>query len=452
MAELIAVAFSLLIGGAFAALLGNRLPVAERKWVWLGLVAHILGSTAKVLIVFYYYKDGDMDSYIRDAQYITRLIRMDPGEWLMPYLQLGLHGEPRVPYLPPGQTGSTRTIFVFTALHQLLFGVTRFGISYFVGVLSFASKVGLYMAFREHYPERFRTRIAIACLLIPSAVFWSSSLSKEGLLWITCGWIPFGFHLFFFKKARAKGLLIMVAASYWCALLKTYVLIPMVLGFAVWLYLHAARNRKRPARTPLRSLAIATLAFGIAIAAIIGIGKVFPRYDVMNFATEAENLRDNATVDSGSYYSIGGSGFAGQLTAAPLAALTAMYRPLIIEASNPLMLANALETTLLLLLTFYILRERGLRIVTILRSSPAAMYCLIYVAVFSAAVGLTSTNLGTLSRYRMPMMPYFGMLFAVLVPLLPQAAPRRVRARRRRGRVTDLHPPAAARDRGEAGA
>ena len=50
-------------------------------------------------------------------------------------------------------------------------------------------------------------------------------------------------------------------------------------------------------------------------------------------------------------------------------------------------------------------------------SSPlraALTFCAVFVLTFAVAVGLSTLNLGTLSRYRIPMMPFFTVLLFVL--------------------------------------
>ena len=46
--------------------------------------------------------------------------------------------------------------------------------------------------------------------------------------------------------------------------------------------------------------------------------------------------------------------------------------------------------------------------------TPFLVFCLVFVITFGLAVGLASTNLGTLSRYRAPLLPFFAVLLLVL--------------------------------------
>jgi hypothetical protein len=123
-------------------------------------------------------------------------------------------------------------------------------------------------------------------------------------------------------------------------------------------------------------------------------------------------------VTGGSTYAMGDSSkttLMGQLVFAPFALLSSLFRPFLFEARNAQMLANALETTVILVLTGMIfLRRRLADIWTTVSRTPMLMLCLVFVLTFAVAVGLTTTNLGTLSRYRMPLVPFLCVLLVAL--------------------------------------
>ena len=120
----------------------------------------------------------------------------------------------------------------------------------------------------------------------------------------------------------------------------------------------------------------------------------------------------------GSNYSIADteeSNLSGQLAFAPIALLTAMFRPFLFEVRNPMMLLAALETTALLVLTIRALAQQGWRSLRQnIVASPALMFFFAFSFVFGIAVGLATTNMGTLSRYRVPMLPFFTAAIFVL--------------------------------------
>jgi len=94
-----------------------------------------------------------------------------------------------------------------------------------------------------------------------------------------------------------------------------------------------------------------------------------------------------------------------------VALFTALFRPLLLEARSLTTAINAVETTLVILV---ILRSWVIagprRLWRLVMRSPALAFCLVYTLGLALGVGLGTTNLGTLSRYRMPLMPFFAVV------------------------------------------
>ena len=106
---------------------------------------------------------------------------------------------------------------------------------------------------------------------------------------------------------------------------------------------------------------------------------------------------------------------AGQLAYAPAALLFALFRPTLFEVRNLLILADSFETTLLTLLFLSLIMRRNLSDVRRrIAEDPFLVFCLVFVIALGTAVGLASTNVGTLSRYRAPLLPFFAALLLVL--------------------------------------
>jgi hypothetical protein len=422
MSDLIASIVSLTIGVAFAVALARRVPRSERAPIYVGYAAHVAFGLLNVMLTYFYYGDGDMTSYIRLSQGMADVIRQDPGHWTLPYLRHAFFPfSEHLPEVGPGNHGPTQAVYV---------------INLFVCAFSFLSKGALYFVFRELFPARFRRRIALGLMAVPSIALWSGSLMKEGLVWMTAGWVVWGYYQAFHKRRRMLGLTVMALAAVPVALIKAYVLFPMVIGFGVWSYWSSARYQGRAIEANVRPLVLlvrGALVFAFATAGLLGLGQLFPRYDITNLTTEATELQEiGGTVDGGSNFSIvNRTGLMGQVAAGPYAIFTAIFRPLLVEARSPVAAANSMETTLLFLLFLWILKRRGLRLVTLIRGSPALMFCLVYVILFAVAVGLTTTNLGTLSRYRMPLMPFLCVMFAVLAPMRETSPPQQGRRRPR---------------------
>ncbi len=106
---------------------------------------------------------------------------------------------------------------------------------------------------------------------------------------------------------------------------------------------------------------------------------------------------------------------AGMLKKFPLAVNITLFRPYIWETRKPFQLLNAIEAMLFLWVTIKILFSIGPRKVwKTIGSDPTIQFCLIFTIIFAFAVGLSSGNFGTLSRYRIPCLPFFGIALVLI--------------------------------------
>ncbi|MFU8806987.1 MAG: hypothetical protein ACNA8W_24480 [Bradymonadaceae bacterium] len=217
------------------------------------------------------------------------------------------------------------------------------------------------------------------------------------------------------------------------ALSKAYLLVPFALSTTAWMVIYFARKSNRDI-TAFAGPGYAMLGLFFAVGSMIIIGEIFPRYSIANFAAEASHMQQvGARIEGGSNYVIveepaAQLTIAQQLMNAPVAMVTALFRPFIFEARNPFSLLSALEATAAMLLLVMAFKRRGVaaswrRVL----GSPSLAYCLIFVLLVSLGVGLTTTNMGTLSRYRIPMIPMYFVLVLMLLPRKPRRFVKAVR-------------------------
>jgi hypothetical protein len=129
-------------------------------------------------------------------------------------------------------------------------------------------------------------------------------------------------------------------------------------------------------------------------------------------------------MQSGAYEQIGGAtievfaspSWGGLLAATPGALVVSLFRPFAWEAPGVLGLLAAAENTVLLLLTVRavaLLRRRRGALREVLRA-PMFLTCLVFVVLFGIGVGASTPNLGTVSRYRVPLLPFFVGMLAIV--------------------------------------
>ena len=117
-----------------------------------------------------------------------------------------------------------------------------------------------------------------------------------------------------------------------------------------------------------------------------------------------------STREGGSGYSLGDFDYStsGILRKTPAAIWVTLFRPYIWEAKNPVMLLSALESTIFLLVTLFVLfRVLARGRWRPLPGHPVIIFCFAFAISFAFAVGISTYNFGSLVRYKIPMMPFY---------------------------------------------
>ena len=92
----------------------------------------------------------------------------------------------------------------------------------------------------------------------------------------------------------------------------------------------------------------------------------------------------------------------------PVAIFAGLFRPTLLDVRNPVMLISALENTALMIFLLYILFKTGpIAFARYIFSKPMILFSFIFAMFFSFAVGLTTSNFGSLVRYKIPALPFF---------------------------------------------
>jgi hypothetical protein len=82
------------------------------------------------------------------------------------------------------------------------------------------------------------------------------------------------------------------------------------------------------------------------------------------------------------------------------------------------MLLAAIENTILLLLTLFLLVRVGFRkVYTLIQNQPLLVFSLVFSIFFAFAVGLSTSNFGALVRYKIPAMPFYASAILILYQL-----------------------------------
>jgi hypothetical protein len=158
----------------------------------------------------------------------------------------------------------------------------------------------------------------------------------------------------------------------------------------------------------------------IGYFAVVKIGEDDPRYSIDKIAMTARitayDIGFYTGKDAGSGYSLGelDGTFSGMIKLAPQAINVSLFRPYLWEVRNPLMLLAALESFAFLIFTIYAF-YKSRKVLGKAFGDPTILFCFIFSLTFAFAVGVSTFNFGTLTRYKIPLLPFYMMGLILLL-------------------------------------
>lgn len=420
--DVVATMVVLVLGVVGLTALLRRLADGDKRIVVAAFVAHVIAVFVQLFIIQNVYGGGDLDGYYRSGVELANALRAD-FEFIFPEaLRFFFHDlEANLPFAVFGGAGPTGSLTILVSFLFYVLGDSLYAASMVIALAAFFGKVALTLAMTKGQPEGVRRHLFLASLLLPSVIFWSSTIAKEAVIIAFFGAALLLLRPLIGGQFHAVRTVLGAICLVPVALIKPYVLLPFSLAFGAWLYWErAVRQGRVVSIRPASAVAAAAGAFLIFLI----VGRISPQFAVENIAKSTATSQVAGTrVEGGSNYQLREVGddepeqqsVQSQVLLAPLALPTALFRPFIFEVRNPMMFLNALETTLLLFLTIRLFVRGGLiQVRQAVFASPLLVFCLVFTVVMGTAVGLASTNLGSLSRYRMPFMPFFVGLVLIL--------------------------------------
>lgn len=430
------------IGFAGATALQSRFSPKEGRLLLASFVMHVLFCFANAWMIKYVYGRGDPLMFVSNGTSVRDIVALDPLQMGPELLNMLLARDFELPVDLFGGKRSTYSMYAASAILQFVIG-SEFGVVHMAfAVMSYFGKAAIYLFFREQFPRRYHMGALWAAMLVPTVVFWSAGIIKETIVILGLGGVSLGVQLA--QRKRAVGLLLIGPSFYAIALIKPFILLATAVSVAAWLAWDRSVRRGRVTIQPHYLL----LSGVLGLFGLFGVGVLFPQFSIDRLGEEIATFqghggKGNSGIHMGDATN---TSLLGQMQYVPFALFLGLYRPGIWEASNPQMLINGLET-----LGFLVFSIRGAitagysGMMARLVRYPFLMFCIVFALTMAVGTGLTTFNLGSLSRYRMPLLPFFVTFLVVMnLPLasdtervkVPVPPRRRVRqaVRRPRGR------------------
>lgn len=389
----------------------------EYAYFTKGLMVRVFGAMAIGLVYFFYYSGGDTTNYFQTSSAYAKLFfKNQPDFWI------GWLGDAKEHYFSfDDNTGypvyKPRDGHAFFVVRLLIPIVTLGFHSYFssavlVATITYGGLWKLYQTFLQEFPN-LKREFAIACLFIPSCVFWGSGLMKDSFTLSAVGWFTYAFYHFFIKKQRKAsfGVYLFIAAFIILAI-KPYIFFALLPGSILWL-----------SNNMVKKINHGFIRF-LATPIILGIGGLIGYYSLAKMGDNLGQYKIDTVLDKavitqkdmkaeyygGKTYDIGefDASLSGIAAKAPIAIFSGIFRPGIWDVRNAVMLISSLENTYLLILTLFLLfKLKFFGFFSLIRKNPMLLFCMLFSIFFAFSVGLTVANFGSLVRLRIPELPFF---------------------------------------------
>lgn len=263
--------------------------------------------------------------------------------------------------------------------------------------LIFFGHAGLYRVFIHRFPGK-NVAVIIGCFLLPSTLYFSSGIQKDGVVFLLLAGIIY--ILYFAMEQRSvswKRICILPVLVALLFLFRNYVCIVLMPAALAWIL--SVRLKWKPLYTYL-------FVFGLAAVLLFGIHSVIPSVDplqtIVQKQTDYRGLykyrsatsiqMDTLQADPGSF-----------MRQAPQAMNHAFLRPYLFELPSPILLPMNIELLIYQVLLF-------LMIISYQRSSHPDRgafngFLLFFSLVVFLFIGYIVPNLGSLVRYRSSYLP-----------------------------------------------
>jgi hypothetical protein len=400
----------------------KQLKEPEYRYYLPGLFFKVFFAIALCFIYIFYYNGGDTVGYFEDSTFLINLFYKNPMGAISIFLgntSIENHmlfdsstGYVSSYWSDPYAYFVVRAITPLTLITQKSYLSTTILLAW----ICYSGVWKLFMVFCQEYPH-LKSKLALAILFIPSVAFWGSGILKDTITFASVCWFTYAIYMAIIPSKRALfkpfriGLQLFVS-TYLIISLKPYVLYPLLPGVTfliLFKYVGAIRNAIiKFLFVPL----VVVFSFVLSLYLLTSLGDKMGRFSFDNVLQNAVDVQYDLKQDyyQGSSFDIGEftPTAGGVLKKFPQAVMAGLFRPFIWEARNIAMLISGLENMVFLLIVLRIaFNFKLIRHTSFITSQPLLVFAFSFSIILIFIVGLTTSNFGSLVRYRIPALPFF---------------------------------------------
>lgn len=387
-----------------------------------GLFFKLFGAFGISIIYFFYYGTGDTIYYFQRAKLMDSVLfsKFDVGLKLFFANPMVIDAQTFGYFRALRAWDASSFIVVKLAAISNIFCFNSYLSNAFIfSALSFIGIWRLYKMLLEIFPEK-KQIIAWSFLFIPSVFFWGSGILKDNVTYGFLGiFVTSFYYLFIERRQLLKNLFLLIVSTYIIGVIKSYILLAAIPALLAWLFFKFRGNIKSSALKTMATPILLIFIAGTGYGALQATGSSFNKFSLDNAQEKAEDMQRWHTYrievlkdGDGSSYNLGDVSFTpiGILTKIPEAVNVAIFRPYLWEADNVVMLISAIESLFFLAITirfFFLFSINMSAGFDYLAKQPIIYFMFVFSLIFAFSVGFTSFNFGALSRYRIPLLPFY---------------------------------------------
>lgn len=278
-----------------------------------------------------------------------------------------------------------------------IFNIFSFG-NYYINVIfysfiTFLGPIALSRVMNDVFPGK-KLEVILACFFIPSFVYWTSGIHKDGLVFLAISLIIY--HVYFSlkeKKISLSAITVIIISFIIILVFRNYIIIILLPALAAW-YLSVRFSKK--------IYPVFAAVYTICIILFFTLRYISPSLDfpqaVINKQNAFRQLQGNSSIRPADLDPTALSFFIHS----PKALSATILRPHPGDVKHLLSLAAAAENIVLLFLfiCFLIWRKKNVH------AKPFLWFCVFFSFSFLLTIGYTVNFIGAIVRYRSIIIPF----------------------------------------------
>jgi hypothetical protein len=410
----------------------SRIEISpEYKHYLLALTLKIAGALSLCFIYTLYYSGGDTTGYFDDAICLNKLLFHNPAAGIDVIIN-GLTIE-KLAYFNT-DTGypcyyrdlSTSFVVRVTSVISLFCFRSYLATSVILAWISFRGIWNLYRVFLSEFPHLSKELI-IPFFMIPSVLIWGSGILKDTYTLSAVGYFTYAFYKGFIKYENIiKNSIVILIASYVIITVKSYIFIALVPGSLIWIVINTTSKIKGDLIRYIAAPLMLIISLGGAFLIVNFLGDSLGKFSSDKLLSRAVITQRDLKSDyyQGNSFDIGefDNNISSIISVSPQALLAGLFRPFLWEANNVLMIASGLENFWFLYMTISVLyKTKIIGFLSFFNKNPLLTFSLIFSLFFAFSVGLTTSNFGSLVRYKIPAEPFYVASMIIINGILKKS-------------------------------